>query len=188
MRKQIISLAILLSVAFPSIAFSKISIPDNDDEYFEMDVDDANSTNFFLEDANDFSFEISFDAVAPDMMPCHGIITSNFGWRRLSRSRGRLHKGVDIAAPIGTPVLAPADGKVAFVGRKGGYGNTVIIDHGGNLTTLFGHNGEIMVSEGEVVHKGQQISSIGVTGHTTGPHVHYEVRVDGSPVDPSRFF
>jgi len=188
MRKQVLCLVLLLTFALPSLAFSKISIPDNDDEYFDIDVDEATHTNFFLEDANEFDFELSADAVAPDTMPCHGIITSNFGWRRMSRSRGRLHKGVDIAAPIGTPVLAPADGRIAFVGRKGGYGNTVIIDHGGNLTTLYGHNGEIMVSEGESVRKGQQISSIGMSGHSTGPHVHYEVRVDGSPVNPSSFF
>lgn len=189
MRKKILSLALLLSFAIPSLAFSKISIPDSDDEYYDIDVDEETTAgNFFLEDANDHDFEISFDADSPDIKPCNGIVTSNFGWRRISRRRGRLHKGVDIAAPVGTPVTAPADGRVAFVGRKGGYGNTVIIDHGGNLTTLYGHNGDIMVNEGEMVRKGQQISSIGMSGRSTGPHVHYEVRVDGSPVNPSRFF
>ena len=179
---------LLLASAVPAEA--KIKVPDTDEEYFEIDMDEAESdTHFFLDDANEEEFEISFgEASAPSIMPCGGIITSNYGWRRVSRRRGRLHKGVDIAAPVGTPIHAPADAKVAFVGRKGGYGLTLILDHGGHLTTLYGHTSDIFVNEGDTVKKGQEIASIGMSGHSTGPHVHYEVRVDGNPVNPNRFF
>lgn len=178
----------LMAAALPLEA--KIQIPDTDEEYFEIDIDEAASdTHFFLEDANEEDFEISFgEASSPSVIPCQGTITSNYGWRRISRRHGRLHKGVDIAAPVGTPIVAPADAKVAFVGRKGGYGWTLILDHGGKLTTLYGHTSEIFVNEGDAVRKGQEVARIGMSGHSTGPHVHYEVRVDGNPVNPSRFF
>jgi murein DD-endopeptidase MepM/ murein hydrolase activator NlpD len=175
----------LLSSIAPLSA--KIQIPDNDDEYFEIDVDEASDTHFFLEDVND-DLTLSADAQAPSILPCEGVITSSYGWRRISKRRSRLHKGVDIAAPVGTPIHAPADAVVAFVGRKGGYGRTVILNHGGELTTLYGHNSQIFVSEGELVKKGQEIARIGMSGRSTGPHVHYEVRVAGSPVNPSKFF
>jgi len=178
--------ALIFSVGHVGLAKPPVHLHDDEGEFEDVDIQEDGDTSFFLDDANEF--QISMDAAQPDMMPCEGIITSEFGWRRLSRSRARLHKGVDIAAPVGSPVMAPADGRVAFAGRKNGYGLTVIIDHGGNLTTLFGHNSDIFVSEGQMVKKGQEISRVGMTGHTTGPHVHYEVRVEGNPVNPTRFF
>ncbi len=188
MSKKIFSLSLMFLLLAPTFGWGRISIPDTDDEYYEIEIDEHSHANFFLDDANDFEFDVSMESDSPTILPCQGTITSHFGWRRVSKRRGRLHKGVDIAAPVGTPITAPADGKVAFVGRKGGYGLTLIIDHGGNLTTLYGHNSEIFVNEGDAVKKGQQISSIGMSGRSTGPHVHYEVRVDGNPVNPSRFF
>ena len=122
----------------------------------------------------------------PHLMPCQGEITSEYGPRRWGR-RLKMHEGLDIAAPTGTPVLAPAKGTVEFVGKKSGYGLTVIINHGGNITTLFAHNSQILVFEGQSVKKGQIISEVGNTGRSTGPHLHYEVRKDGEPVDPSEF-
>ncbi|MFO1462472.1 MAG: M23 family metallopeptidase [bacterium] len=186
MKKFLSSLALALVLTAANASMASI----HNDQPFEkdggtVDFDLDAAPNFFMEDANDFS--IGLGASVPDVMPCAGIITSDYGWRRLSRSRGRMHLGVDIAAPYGSPVLAPADAKVAFVGRKNGYGLTVVLDHGGNLTTLFAHNSEIFVSEGQTVHKGQEISKIGMTGHSTGPHVHYEVHVDGNPVNPGKF-
>jgi len=156
-----------------------------EDDGGTVDFDLDSAPNFFMEDANDVT--IGLGAAIPDAMPVAGIITSDFGWRRLSHSRGRMHLGVDIAAPYGSTVTAPADAKVAFVGHKNGYGLTVILDHGGNLTTLFAHNSEVLVTEGETIHKGQEICRIGMSGHTTGPHVHYEVHVDGNAVNPSKF-
>ena len=183
MKKFLSSAVVALVLTASTAAFANIPSYEQDGGMVDFDMDSAPS--FFLEDANDMLPDL--EAKIPEMMPCAGVITSYFGWRRVSRRRGRMPLGVDIAAPYGSPVLAPADGRVAFVGRKGGYGLTVIIDHGGNLTTLFAHNSEIFVSEGDSVRKGQEISKVGMTGHSTGPHVHYEVRVDGSPVNPSKF-
>lgn len=155
--------------------------------YLEMEEEEV--SNFFLMDVGEADFGLD-EAVLPNLKPCSGIITSGFGWRRFSRRsrRGRMHKGLDIAAPIGTPIFAPADGRVSFVGRKGGYGKTVVVDHGGGVHTLFAHNSEIEVEEGDIVVRGQGISKIGMTGRSTGPHLHYEVRINGRPVNPKAYF
>lgn len=122
----------------------------------------------------------------PSLLPCDGEITSDFGFRRWGR-RMKMHTGIDIAAPIGTPVKAPAKGTVVFVGKKGAYGKTVMIDHGGNLQTLFAHNSKLLVKEGDQVEKGAVISLSGNTGRSTGPHVHYEVLKGGDRVDPASY-
>ncbi|MCP5468669.1 MAG: M23 family metallopeptidase [Deltaproteobacteria bacterium] len=124
----------------------------------------------------------------PQGIPCEGVITSHFGWRKISRRRARMHLGTDIAGPVGTVIYAPAAGKVSFSGTKGGYGNTVVLDHGNDLSTLYGHNSELLVKEGQWVEKGQAISKMGSTGRSTGPHLHYEVRISGKPVNPRKFF
>ncbi|HKX12698.1 MAG TPA: M23 family metallopeptidase [bacterium] len=173
--------ALLILAQAPAFA----NIPSADEEGGVVEFELSSAPNFFLEDANDLS--PSLEATLPDMMPCDGVVTSDFGWRRVSRRRGRMHLGVDIAAPYGSTIVAPADGRVAFVGRKGGYGLTVVLEHGGNLTTLFAHNSEIFVKEGDSVRRGQSISAIGMSGHSTGPHVHYEVRIDGNAVNPGKY-
>lgn len=130
----------------------------------------------------------SVKRATPSIWPLAGRITSNFGYRRSPASRGSTnHKGIDIAAPRGTPIKATADGVVTFSGVKSGYGNVVIIRHGYGYTTLYGHNSRNLVKVGEKVKKGQVIALCGSTGISTGPHVHYEVWVNGRPVDPRRF-
>ena len=201
-NKALIVFSLLSMVlALPLESFASIknakSIRDFSDEsdYYDIETSDE-ASQFFLEDFNDDVMEISFGVSKPDVMPVDGIITSKFGWRRLSfgrgrrarRASGRMHAGIDIAAPVGTPIFAPADGEVVFSGRKGGYGLAVVISHGGNLTTLYGHNSQVFVSEGQKIKKGEKISQVGSTGHSTGPHLHYEVRVADVPVNPSRFF
>jgi murein DD-endopeptidase MepM/ murein hydrolase activator NlpD len=184
MKKIIVTAVFLTVISLGHLGMARL----HDEEGGMYDFDPTTSaSNFFLEDVNDSNFKISLDAKQPDMMPCNGVITSNFGWRALSRHHARMHLGVDIAAPSGSPVVAPADGRVAFAGHKGGYGLAVIIDHGGELTTLYGHNSKLFVKEGDVVKRGQEISLVGSTGHSTGPHVHYEVRIDGNPINPSKF-
>jgi murein DD-endopeptidase MepM/ murein hydrolase activator NlpD len=111
--------------------------------------------------------------------PVHGVLTSPFGWRW-----GRMHEGIDLAVPTGTPVVAAASGIVIVAGWMGGYGNLVVIDHGNGIATAYGHNTSVAVGYGQAVAQGQLISYSGSTGHSTGPHVHFEVRVNGSPVDP----
>jgi murein DD-endopeptidase MepM/ murein hydrolase activator NlpD len=95
-----------------------------------------------------------------------------------------MHEGIDIAVASGTPVAASASGTVIVAGWVGGYGNLVVVDHGGGIATAYGHNTSVAVGVGQSVAQGQVIAYSGSTGHSTGPHVHFEVRVNGSPVDP----
>ncbi|MBR1866333.1 MAG: M23 family metallopeptidase [Lachnospiraceae bacterium] len=106
-------------------------------------------------------------------------ITSNFGYRW-----GRLHAGVDVGVPIGTTVRASRAGQVVTAGWVGGYGNCVIIDHGDGISTRYGHLSEVTVSVGQYVDQGQQVALSGNTGRSTGPHLHFEIRVNGEAVDP----
>jgi murein DD-endopeptidase MepM/ murein hydrolase activator NlpD len=111
--------------------------------------------------------------------PVSGPVTSPFGWRW-----GRMHEGIDIGVGTGTPIKAAASGTVIYCGWESGYGNLTVIDHGGNLATAYGHQSSIAVACGQHVDQGQVIGAVGSTGHSTGPHLHFEVRVNGSPVDP----
>jgi murein DD-endopeptidase MepM/ murein hydrolase activator NlpD len=111
--------------------------------------------------------------------PVNGPVTSPFGWRW-----GRMHQGIDIGAPTGTPIHAAAAGTILYCGWEEGYGNLVVIDHGGDLATAYGHQSAIAVTCGQYVAQGQVIGYVGCTGHCTGPHLHFEVRVNGEPVDP----
>jgi murein DD-endopeptidase MepM/ murein hydrolase activator NlpD len=114
------------------------------------------------------------------MWPVSGTITSRFGMRW-----GKLHKGIDIAAPTGTDVHASMAGKVTFSGwDNGGYGYLVIIDHGNGLVTYYGHNSKLLVSVGQTVSKGEHIADVGSTGDSTGSHCHFEIRKNGTPVNP----
>jgi murein DD-endopeptidase MepM/ murein hydrolase activator NlpD len=95
-----------------------------------------------------------------------------------------MHEGIDIAVPTGTPVHASASGTVIHSGWLGGYGNLVVIDHGNGLATAYAHNSVLIVTVGQAVSQGQTVSLSGSTGHSSGPHVHFEVRVNGAAVDP----
>lgn len=118
-------------------------------------------------------------------LPASGSIVSPFGWRvHPIYGDRRLHAGIDIDAPHGAPVRAAADGTVVIAGYQTGYGNTVVIDHGGGLATLSAHLSVISVRAGQTVSAGQLVGSVGNTGNSTGPHLHFEVRINGSPVDP----
>ena len=108
--------------------------------------------------------------------PAQGTFTSGYGWRW-----GRMHRGIDIAAPIGTPIVAAATGEVIFAGwNSGGYGNLVKVKHPDNSVTLYAHNNKILVRQGQKVKQGQQIAEMGSTGYSTGPHLHFEIRTDGT--------
>ncbi len=121
----------------------------------------------------------STPSAAGMIWPVSGPVTSGFGWRW-----GRMHEGIDIGAPGGAPIQASASGTVIFAGWMGGYGNLVVLDHGGGLATAYAHQPSIVMGGGQSVSQGQVIGYVGCTGHCFGDHLHFEVRVNGSPVDP----
>jgi murein DD-endopeptidase MepM/ murein hydrolase activator NlpD len=122
------------------------------------------------------------------MYPLIAPITSPFGWRTHPiLGYQKFHSGMDFGADYGSVIYAADSGKVIYAGWYGGYGNAVIIDHGGDLTTLYAHASQLYVSEGETIQKGQPVAAVGSTGFSTGPHLHFEVRSNGEPVDPAQF-
>jgi murein DD-endopeptidase MepM/ murein hydrolase activator NlpD len=126
---------------------------------------------------------------APSVWPLQGRLTDGFGVRRSPfRSRSsEFHPGQDIAAPKGTPVSVTADGTVIFAGCKKGYGEVVIVDHGNNISTRYGHLSLIQTTVGRTIRRGDQIGLVGSTGRSTGSHLHYEVRVGQQPVNPMSY-
>ena len=134
------------------------------------------------------SFSGYDSAMVPSMWPVHGQITGGFG-QRLDPLNGEeaVHCGIDISAPSGTEVQVTADGVVLLAEREAGYGNQVLVDHGDGITTKYGHLRRIDVVAGQEVRKGQVIGTVGMTGKSTGPHLHYEVRVQQTPVNPARY-
>jgi murein DD-endopeptidase MepM/ murein hydrolase activator NlpD len=127
-------------------------------------------------------------ASAPSIWPVRGWVTSDFSVRLDPFTGERAtHEGLDIATGLGTPVHAPADGTVVFAGIEGGYGHVLVLDHGYGLKTRYGHLSRIDVKVGEKVHRGDLIAAVGSTGRSTGPHLHYEVRVNGIPDNPRKF-
>ncbi|UFS69275.1 M23 family metallopeptidase [Geomonas sp. RF6] len=114
------------------------------------------------------------------ILPVHGNITSNVGWRHDPIDGGlKHHNGVDIAVPSGTPVKAITDGTVTFSGVRGGYGNLVVVEHDGGLATLYGHNSQLMVKAGDRVGAGETLALSGASGRCTGPHLHFELWKNG---------
>lgn len=120
--------------------------------------------------------------------PSRGIISSGFGPRlHPLLNITRLHTGLDFAAPVGDPVFAAAAGKVVFVGRRGNFGNAIVLDHGGGLTTHYTQLSKFEIEDGACVAKRQIIARVGNTGVSTGPHLHFEARENDKPVDPLKF-
>jgi len=125
----------------------------------------------------------------PTVWPVEGTLEAGFGGRRNPFGGGgyEFHSGQDIEAPPGAPVIAGASGRVSFVGWQNGYGQLVVIDHGGGLTTRYGHLSHIDVELGQTVERAQLVGKVGSTGRSTGPHLHYEVRINDQPVNPQQY-
>ncbi|MGJ3251607.1 MAG: murein hydrolase activator EnvC family protein [Elainellaceae cyanobacterium] len=124
----------------------------------------------------------------PMIYPANGRLTSGFGYRvHPILGYRRFHAGIDFGATHGSTIRAAESGRVIFAGWYGGYGRSVVIDHGGNLTTLYAHTSQVYVAEGQMVQQGEAIAAIGSTGLSTGPHLHFEVRVNGEPVNPMNY-
>ena len=150
----------------------------------EIEVTSISQTelNNFLKDQK------SILARTPSISPTDGWFSSGFGYRISPfTNRREFHKGLDIGNRIGTPIMAPADGLVVFVGREGNFGKMIAINHGYNLTTRYGHLKKFRVKKGQYVKRGQVIAEVGKTGRSTGPHLHYEVLLNGVPVNPLRY-
>ncbi|HLE01323.1 MAG TPA: M23 family metallopeptidase [Bdellovibrionota bacterium] len=161
-------------------------------EYDQLDnvFTDLNRETLYVEQLLQDQYELladqkAFLAALPMRKPAVGYFTSGFGVRRSPYGgRVKMHEGLDIANRPGTSVKAPADGIIAFADSKAGYGQTIIINHGYGVETWYGHNKKILVTKGQKVRRGDSIALLGSSGRSTGPHVHYEVRVNGTPVDP----
>jgi murein DD-endopeptidase MepM/ murein hydrolase activator NlpD len=125
---------------------------------------------------------------APNLWPVEGQVTASFGERiDPFNGEGAFHSGVDISSAYGSPVVAPADGVVTFSDLLGGYGRAIMIDHGNGISTRYGHLSGFAVTAGQHVHRGDVIGYIGTSGRSTGPHLHYEVRINDTPVNPYKY-
>ncbi len=130
----------------------------------------------------------SFLNSIPSFTPVNGWMASGFGWRTSPFTGDRtLHRGVDLASTIGTPIIAPADGVVLFSGKKDGFGNFIILAHGYGVESRYGHSSQNLVRVGQKVNRGEPIATVGNTGRSTGPHLHYEVWLNNHPVNPQKF-
>jgi murein DD-endopeptidase MepM/ murein hydrolase activator NlpD len=135
-----------------------------------------------------FQDQKSLLASVPSVWPTRGWVTSDFGSRLDPYTSERvMHAGLDIAGPHGKEIVAPADGTVVFAGLEGGYGNVLVVDHGYGIKTRYGHLSFIKVKAGERVKRGDVVAALGNTGRSTGPHLHYEVRVNGIAQNPRKF-
>ena len=125
---------------------------------------------------------------APSLWPVEGPVTGSFGERiDPFNGEGAFHSGVDIGAMIGQPIVAPAEGVVEFADFMGGYGRAIVLDHGHGITTRYGHLKSFAVFPGQHVHRGDTIGYVGDSGRSTGPHLHYEVRINDTPVNPHKY-
>jgi murein DD-endopeptidase MepM/ murein hydrolase activator NlpD len=125
---------------------------------------------------------------SPNLWPVEGQITGSFGERiDPFNGEGAFHSGVDISASVGAPVIAPADGRVVFADFEGGYGRAIVIDHGHGITTRYGHLASFAVAAGQYIHRGDTVGYVGMSGRSTGPHLHYEVRINSIPVNPYKY-
>jgi murein DD-endopeptidase MepM/ murein hydrolase activator NlpD len=125
---------------------------------------------------------------APNLWPVEGQITGSFGERiDPFNGEGAFHSGVDISAAVGSSVIAPADGVVTFADFQSGYGREVVVDHGHGITTRYGHLSSFSVAAGQYLHRGDTIGFVGLSGRSTGPHLHYEVRINETPVNPYKY-
>jgi murein DD-endopeptidase MepM/ murein hydrolase activator NlpD len=133
--------------------------------------------------------QVTYLNAKPSISPVNTRITANYGTRKnpFTNRGSEFHPGMDFAGETGTPIKATGDGVVIFSGWQSGYGNVIILSHGYGLTTLYGHNSKLLVKKGDKVKKAQIISKMGSTGRSTGPHLHYEVRLNGNLVNPSKY-
>ncbi len=154
----------------------------------QIDIDTKKQSENYIELLRLLEKKKNLLASTPSIMPAKGLKTSKFGYR-ISPFTGQkeFHAGLDIANRKGTKVFATANGKISFAGKRMFIGNEVLIDHGHGIVTKYGHLSKILVKSGSRIKRGDVIGLMGSTGRSTGPHVHYEVRVNGIPVNPEKY-
>jgi murein DD-endopeptidase MepM/ murein hydrolase activator NlpD len=158
------------------------------DQIQQLDLASTNQKGNFESLIKNLQDQQNLLAATPAIRPIRGWTTSKFGYRKSPfTGRREFHKGYDISAKEGTPILATADGVVTYAGRKGLLGNTIIIDHGHGMVTRFGHCKKFVKKRGDKVKRWEKIALVGNTGRSTGPHVHYEVHLNGIPVNPEKY-
>ncbi len=163
-------------------------IKDMHNQIKKLEDTSATQKSVFSKLLKDLKEQKNIMAHTPAIRPTEGWISSGFGYRKSPFTGKReFHKGVDIANRKGTPILAPAEGTVSFVGKKGSFGNLIVIDHGYGIITRYAHIEKITCKRGDIVQRGDVIAQMGNSGRSTGPHLHYEVRLNGVPVNPSKY-
>lgn len=158
-------------------------------EINEIDQASHNQNDSFTAIFSQLEGKRNLLAATPSIRPVKGWVSSRFGYRESPfTGRREFHRGLDIATRSGTPIIAPADGIVTFAARKGLMGNMVTMDHGFGMVTRYGHIKKILKKKGERVKRGETIALVGNTGRSTGPHVHYEIHLNGVAVNPMNYF
>ncbi len=155
---------------------------DNLDTEISVQTQEKSDLYDFLENQK------SMFACTPSIWAANGWVSSNFGYRTSPFTGVKeFHNGIDIAAKTGTPIIAPADGVVSSAGKTHGFGNLLTVNHGYGMKTIYAHLSEIIAKKGQAIKRGEIIGLIGNTGRSTGPHLHYEIHVEGVPVNPTRY-
>lgn len=158
--------------------------------YAELSVQALSQKQSIDSSVSSVKNQVAYLNAKPAITPVNTSITEKFGYRRnpFTNRGSEFHPGIDFSGDTGDPIKATGAGVVIYAGWKSGYGNVVIISHGYGLTTLYGHNSKLLVENGDKVKRGQVIAKMGSTGRSTGSHCHYEVRLNGTPVNPSKYF
>ncbi|MEO1341688.1 MAG: M23 family metallopeptidase, partial [Cyanobacteria bacterium J06635_13] len=174
---NIVSLATPDANPLETATVTTLNLSDEQDEFNADPPENAIAALSLPSLADDEYLPNAFDGY---IWPAQGVLTSHYGWRW-----GRIHQGIDIAAPIGTPIVAAAAGEVIGVGWYGGYGNLIKLEHLDGSVTYYAHNHRNLVTHGQKVEQGEQIAEMGNTGNSTGPHLHFEIRLSNKEViDP----
>lgn len=158
-------------------------------EINEIDQASRNQNESFSSIFSQLEGKRNLLAATPSIRPVKGWVSSRFGYRTSPfTSRREFHRGLDIATHAGTPIIAPADGLITYSGKKGLMGNMITIEHGFGLVTRYGHIQKLLKKKRDRVKRGETIALVGNTGRSTGPHLHYEVRLNGVAVNPTKYF
>lgn len=157
--------------------------------YTELSVQAMSQRQVIDDSAASVKKQVAYLNAKPAVRPVNTRITASYGYRRnpFTNRGSEFHRGIDFAGDTGDPIKATGDGVVIFAGWQSGYGKVIIISHGYGYTTLYGHNSKLLVEKGDKIKRGQVISKMGSTGRSTGSHLHYEVRLNGKTVNPSKY-